>query len=127
MSCPECGVRQIRVPWAAPKARFTILFEAHVIEVLHAARSTSQACELPGIGWSTADSIMIRAVQRSLECRRAKELLRLGMDGKSFRAHHRYITSLCDFDRGRVLEVVEGRTEEKAVELLQKASRRRLG
>jgi|GEM_PF-4689582 len=36
-----------------------------------------------------------------------EELPRLGMDEKSFRAHHRYIASLCDIDRGRVLEVME--------------------
>ena len=117
--CPECGVRQIEVPWATPSARFTLLFEAHAIEVLQAARSTTQACDLLKIGWSTADTIMKRGVQRGLERRETEDLKRIGMDEKSFRAGHRYITSLCDLDRGRVIEVVEGRTEQKAVELVE--------
>ena len=120
--CPECGVRQIEVPWATPKARFTLLFEAHAIEVLQAARSTTQACDLLNIGWSTADAIMKRGVERGLERRESEDLERIGMDEKSFRARHRYITSLCDLDRGRVIEVVEGRTEEKAIELLESLS-----
>jgi transposase len=120
--CQECGVRQIEVPWAAPNARFTLLFEAHAIEVLQAARSTAQACDLLNIAWSTADTIMKRGVERGLERREAEDLERIGMDEKSFRARHRYITSLCDLDRGRVIEVVEGRTEEKAVELLESLS-----
>jgi len=90
--CPECGVHQIKVPWAEPNARFTLLFEAHAIEVLQAARSTTQACDLLGIGWSTADAIMKRAVQRGMERRETEEIPRVGMDEKSFRARHRYIT-----------------------------------
>lgn len=120
--CPECGVHQIKVPWAKPSARYTLLFEAHAIEVLQAARSITQACDLLGIGWSTADAIMKRAVQRGLERREIEDLPRVGMDEKSFRTLHRYITTLCDLDRGRVLEVVEGRTEEKAVDLLRSLS-----
>lgn len=120
--CSECGVLQIEVPWATPNARFTLLFEAHAIEVLQAARSTTQACDLLKIAWSTADTIMKRGVERGLQRREAEDLKRIGMDEKSFRARHRYITSLCDLDRGRVIEVVEGRTEEKAVELLESLS-----
>ena len=119
---PECGVRQIEVPWATPNARFTLLFEAHAIEVLQAARSTVQACDLLKIAWSTANTIMKRGVERGLQRRKSEELEHIGMDEKSFRARHRYITSVCDLDRGRVIEVVEGRTEEKAVELLKSLS-----
>ena len=34
VKCPERGVRQVRLPWAAPHARFTLLFEAFAIQVL---------------------------------------------------------------------------------------------
>lgn len=98
-------------------ARFTLAFEAHAIDVLENARSTTQACELLKIGWATADRIMERGVARGLERRKLEDLSRVGMDEKSFLKGHRYITALNDLDRGRVLEVVEGRTEEDALAL----------
>jgi len=116
-NCPEHGPQTIRVPWADPMARFTIAFEAHAIDVLENARSTTQACELLKIGWATADRIMERGVARGLERRKLEDLSRVGMDEKSFLKGHRYITALNDLDRGRVLEVVEGRTEEDALAL----------
>ena len=32
VACPEHGVRQVRLPWAEPRARFTTLFERLAIE-----------------------------------------------------------------------------------------------
>lgn len=116
-NCPEHGPQTVRVPWADPRARFTRHFEAHAIAVLENARSVSQACELLGIGWGSADAIMRRAVERGLERRKLEALPHAGMDEKSFRKGHRYITTLNDLDRGRVIEVVEGRTEEAAARL----------
>lgn len=116
-NCPQHGPQTIRVPWADPMARFTLAFEAYAIDVLENARSTSQACELLKIGWATADRIMERGVARGLERRKLEDLSRVGMDEKSFLKGHRYISALNDLDRGRVLEVVEGRTEEDALAL----------
>jgi transposase len=115
--CPEHGPQTIRVPWADPMTRFTLAFEAHAIDVLENARSTAQACELLKIGWATADRIMARGVARGLERRELEGLSHVGIDEKSFLKGHRYITALNDLDRGRVLEVVEGRTEEDAIAL----------
>ena len=94
-------------------ARFTLAFESHAIDVLEHA----QACELLKISWAAADRIMERGVARGLKRSKLEELSRVGMDEKSFLKGHRYITALNDLDRGRVLEVVEGRTEEDALAL----------
>ena len=59
----------MQVPWAAPQGRFTLLFERFAVEVLLASGSISQACELLGINWQTAQEIMARAVERGLERR----------------------------------------------------------
>lgn len=115
--CPQHGPQTVRVPWADPMTRFTLAFEAHAIDVLENARSTTQACALLKIGWARADRIMGRAVARGLERRKLEDLRHVGMDEKSFLKGHNYITALNDLDRGRVLEVVQGRTEEAAVEL----------
>jgi transposase len=113
-NCPEHGVKTMSVPWAAPQGRFTLLFERFAVEVLLASASVSQACELLGIGWNTAQEIMRRAVERGLDRRQLENLRHLGMDEKSFRRGQSYITLLTDLEQSRVLDVVEERTAEAA-------------
>ena len=120
--CPEHGVKTMRVPWAAPQGRFTVLFERFAVEVLLASASVSQACELLGLSWDTAQEIMRRAVERGLETRQLEGLKHLGMDEKSFKRGQSYITLLTDLDRSRVLDVVEDRTVEAADRLWQTLS-----
>lgn len=119
---PECGVHQIKVPWADPAARRTLPLVAHAIEVLQVARSTTQVCDLFSICWSSVDSVMKRAFQRGLERKEIEEIPRVDIDEKSFRVRHFDITTLCDLDKGWVIEVVEGRIEEKSFELLKRPS-----
>ena len=115
--CPEHGVKTMQVPWALPQGRFTLLFERFAVDVLLACGSVSQACELLGIGWEAAHEIMKRAVERGLDLRQMDELKHLGMDEKSFKRGHSYITLLTDLDQSRVLEVEEERTCEAADQL----------
>jgi hypothetical protein len=44
--CDEHGVRQVRVPWAEPRSRFTLLFERFAIDVLH----ETDNCRCPRCG-----------------------------------------------------------------------------
>jgi transposase len=115
--CPEHGVKTMTVPWAVPQGRFTLLFERFAVDVLLACASVSQACDLLGIGWDAAHEIMKRAVARGLDSRRMDELKYLGLDEKSFKRGHSYITLLTDLEESRVLEVVEERTCEAADQL----------
>jgi transposase len=115
--CPEHGVKTMKVPWAAPQGRFTLLFERFAVDVLLACASVSQACELLGLGWEAAHEIMRRAVERGLERRELDHLKHLGMDEKSFKRGQSYITLLTDLEQSRVLEVVEERTAEAAGQL----------
>jgi transposase len=108
--CPEHGVKTMRVPWAAPQGRFTLHFEGFAIEVLLACASVKQACELLGIGWESAHELMKRAVERGLERRQLDHLKYLGLDEKSFKRGHSYISLLTDLEASRVLEVVADRT-----------------
>ena len=116
-ACPEHGVRTMQVAWAAPQGRFTMLFERFAVEVLLASGSVSQACELLGLSWDTAQEIMSRAVERGLERRQLEALKHLGMDEKSFKRGQSYITLLTDLDESRVLDVVADRTTEAANKL----------
>ena len=121
-ACPEHGVKTMTVPWAAPQGRFTLLFERFAVDVLLASGSVSQACELLGIGWETAQEIMRRAVERGLERRQLEGLKHLGMDEKSFKRGQSYLTLLTDLEQSRVLDVVEERTAEAAEQLWETLS-----
>lgn len=120
--CPQHGVKTMEVPWAQPHGRFTLLFERFAVEVLLASANVSQGCELLGIGWDAAHEIMRRAVERGLERRQLEGLKHLGMDEKSFKRGHSYITLLTDLEQSRVLDVVEERTAEAAQQLWQTLS-----
>jgi transposase len=120
--CPEHGVKTMRVPWAEPQGRYTLLFERFAVDVLLAAASVSQACELLDICWETAHEIMHRAVERGLKRRQLEALKHLGMDEKSFGRGHSYITLLTDLDQARVIDVVPERTTKAAEQLWQTLS-----
>jgi transposase len=117
--CPEHGVKTMRVPWAEPGGRFTLLFERFAIQVLLASATISQACGLLGIGWDAVQEIMRRAVARGLERRELEDLRHLGMDEKSFLRGQSYVTVLTDLEEARVLDVVEERTRAAAETLWQ--------
>ena len=65
VECPKHGVRQIRLPWAEPRARFTLLFERFAIDVLRQT-NIKAACQILGISWDEAWYILHRAVGRGL-------------------------------------------------------------
>lgn len=115
--CAECGVKTVEVPWAGKHGRFTLMFEAFAIAVLRGASSVDTACRLLNIHWSTADTIMKRAVERGLERRDDEPIKHLGIDEKSFRSGHRYVSLLNDLEAGRVIDVVEGRDQLGASQL----------
>ena len=114
LECGTDGVKTVVVPWAEPHGRFTRLFERFAIDVLLCARSLTQGANLLGLSWDEVDHLVRRAVARGLSRRELTRLLHLGLDEKSFGAGQSYISLLTDLAGGRVLEVVEGRTQAAA-------------
>src|SRR5680860_1127241 len=55
------GVREVRVPWAEPHSRFTLLFERLAIDVLGAC-DVAAAAGLLRLSWDEAWHLMDRAV-----------------------------------------------------------------
>ena len=106
--CPEHGPRVVRLPWAEASSRFTALFEALAISWLKEA-SQQGVAELPGLSWDEIHGILERAVQRGLARRGTEPTALLGVDEKSFRKRHRYLTIVNGLKRSRVLFVAEGR------------------
>lgn len=120
-NCPDHGVLNTAIPWAGPHSRFTLLFEAFAVAVLQHSRSISDACRILHLGWEPAQAIMKAAVRRGLERRDADEIPWVGLDEKSFKKGHEYISVMHDIEGGRVIDVVEGRSHEAANELIDKA------
>lgn len=115
--CERCGIKTINVPWAGKHSRFTLMFEAFAIEVLQACGNVSSACALLKLDWSSANSIMQRAVERGLERRTTEGIKYVGIDEKSYLRGHNYVSVMSDIDGARVLEVVQGRDEKSADQL----------
>ncbi|MFM8702721.1 MAG: transposase [Planctomycetia bacterium] len=100
---------QVKVPWAEPQGRCTLLMERFVIDVLQACQTVKGACTLVGIAWDQAWHVLERAVARGLARKQATAIARIGVDEKAFRKGHRYLTIVNDVDRGTVEFVAEGR------------------
>ena len=111
LDCPNHGTKQLEVPWAEERSRFTALFEALVIDWLKQATLQAVGSQLR-LSWDEVSGIMERAVKRGLARRRLEPVAFLGVDETSFRRRHRYVTVVSDLEEGRVLDVQDHRRKE---------------
>ena len=76
------------------------------------------AARLARITEDATDGVMRRAVERGLLRRQLLPSTLLGFDEKAIRKGHRYATILTDIENGCVIDLVEERTKEAALQLL---------
>ena len=108
VKCPRHGVSRVRLPWAEPNSRFTALFERLAIEVLRET-GIQGASRILRMSWDEAWGIMSRAVARGKSRQEQTVTPRIGVDEKSFKKRHRYVTIVSDLDKGVVVHVGEHR------------------
>jgi len=108
VECPDDGVRQVKVPWADGRSGFTALFERLAISLLQ-EMSISAVARTLRLTWDQIDGIMQRAIDRGLALRKDRMVTRLGIDEKSFKKRHKYVTIVTDLDAGEVIWVGSGR------------------
>jgi len=107
--CPGCArIVTEAVPWARPGARFTRAFE-DLVGWLAQQAAFSVLARLLRISWRSVGRIVARLVAGQLDRRRLRGLRRIGVDEVSYRRGHRYLTLICDHDRGAVVWAGEGR------------------
>ena len=111
VACGEHGVVQVLVPWAAPRSRFTLLFERLAIDVLQQC-DVSGATRILRISWDEAWGLMERAVTRGRARKVRTVVRRIGVDEKAAAKGHRYLTLVCDLDEGTVEHIAEDRKQE---------------
>lgn len=122
VQCPEHGVLNVSVPWAAARSRFTLLMERMIIDVLTACSTVTGACDLLRVSWDEAFGVMQRAVARGQARQTATPLKHLGVDEKAFRKGHSYMTVVCDLEESTVQYVGEERTAESLAQYYQALS-----
>lgn len=112
IDCDEHGVKQVRVPWAEERSRFTALFEALVIDWLQATESIAAVAKGLRLSWDEVAGIRGRAVARGMNRRgRAPLPASVGVDETSIRRGHEYVTVVNALGQARVLDVIDDRTQ----------------
>jgi len=123
--CDDHGIKQVRVPWAEPRSRFTAMFERFAIDVLLEA-DVLGAARILNITWDEAHGIMARAVARGLARRKHTIPERMGIDEKSLAKGYRFATIVNDLGGPKhdpyVVELAEGRGKEALVKCWGKFS-----
>ena len=110
MQSPDHGVKQVRVPWGEPGSRFTVLFEALIIDWLKQVASVTAVAQLLGLTWHEVDGVQRRAVRPGLARRRSRLPKEIGVDETSFQRHE-YVTVVIDCEAKVVSHVADGRRE----------------
>ena len=108
ITCPDCGVKQIAVPWARAGSGFTLLFEALAMTLM-TAMPVAAAARLMG----EHDTRMWRVLHHWVEQARARadydDVARVAIDETAAKRGHDYVSLFVDIDQRRVLFVTEGR------------------
>ena len=119
INCPDHKIKSISVPWSRSNSHFSMLFESYAIELLQAMYNQTKTAELLRISFSQINTIMKSAVNRGLARREKEELQYLGIDEKSIKRGHHYLSIAYDLVRGKVLEVMKGRDKKSSQKLLR--------
>jgi transposase len=119
IKCRTHKVKTISVPWAESHNHFTYLFEDFAIEFLRTSLNQTKVARLLRISFSQINTIMKKAVNRGLNRRSEANLEYLGIDEKSMKKGHNYMTILYDLQQGTVLDAIAGRKEESAIKVMQ--------
>lgn len=119
IKCSEHKIKTIRIPWAESNNHFTHFFENLAIRFLQASLNQTKVATLLRISFSEINTIMKKAVKRGLNRRSKSKLEYLGVDEKSMKKGHNYMTIMYDLNQGIVLDAIEGRKEESAIKVMQ--------
>jgi transposase len=111
VKCDKHGVVQVRLPWAEPHSRFTLMFERFAIDVLKDC-SVLGAARILGLSWDEAWHLMKRAVKRGQANQVHEPARKIGVDEKAIARGQRYMTLVCDLERATIRYVGNERTQQ---------------
>lgn len=109
ITCPDCGVKQIEVPWARPGSGFTLLFEALAMTLMQ-AMPVAAAARLIG----EYDTRLWRVLHHWVEAARERAdysaVTRVAIDETAAKRGHDYISLFVDIEEARVIHVADGKS-----------------
>lgn len=108
VECPDCGIKQVSLPWAREGSGFTLLFEAFVMAMAK-EMPVNAIARLVG----EHDTRIWRIVHHYVEVARREQdysrICRVGIDETSSKRGHNYITVFVDMDKSKVLFATPGK------------------
>jgi transposase len=108
VSCKDCGIKQVSVPWARSDSGFTLLFEALVMAMVQAMPVAVVARIVEE--WDTR---LWRVIHHYVEAARDRadhsDVTSVAFDETASRRGHNYVSLFVDLVRRRVLFVAEGK------------------
>ncbi len=111
-ACSRCGDKSVKVPWAEPHGRFTLMFEAFALLVIRKAKSFTAAADILRCSTDVIERIVEQAVERGLARRGELKPERIGIDEKSWKSGHEgdsFVTVVTDLDGKTILSVELGK------------------
>ena len=108
VECPECGVKQVEVPWARPGSGFTFWFESLVMALV-CEMPVNAAARLVGEHDTRLWRILRHYVAEARAAADFSEVRSVGLDEKASRRGQNYITLFADLDEAQLLFATEGR------------------
>lgn len=108
ITCPDCGVKQIAVPWARAGSGFTLLFEALAMTLM-TAMPVAAAARLVGEHDTRMWRVLHHWVEQARERADYAHVKRVAIDETAAKRGHDYVSLFVDIDQRRVLFVTEGR------------------
>ncbi len=109
VACHACGItRQVEVPFAEPRRRFTRSFARYALELSQHMTTLDVARHL-GVSWDTLKDLQKEDLQRHYAQPKLHQLKQIAIDEIAVGKGHRYLTVVLDLLSGAVVFVGEGK------------------
>lgn len=99
------------LPFAKPKKRVTLSFEAYVINLMNFC-TVDHVAKFLGVSWGTIKNIHKEYLRKEYKGPNFESLRYVGVDEFSIRKGHEYMTIFIDLKTGEIIHAVEGKSEE---------------
>ena len=111
IECPECGVKQVAVPWSRPGSGFTLLFEIFTV-LLSQEMAIAPLAVLLHVHPNSVWRILGHYVEQAVKDTNLSGLMQVGIDEVAQRKGHEYITVFGDLKQSKVVFVADTRESE---------------
>ena len=106
--CPDCGVKQIDVPWAREGSHFTIQMESFIMSLVREMPVSTLAAKMHETSPKVWRVVRHHA-DKLIASLDLSEVRRVGVDEKSWSGFDGFITVFVDMDTRRIIYVTEGK------------------